>query len=90
MLFTEEEVYPPADQEVEEEAPVADILERNGVMDCATPFARTNCSLSSTLVRPLAICSFGKGDGDIMTYVIGEEGWSIKWNKWRTEENNEY
>ena len=43
--------------EMEEVGEAAGALDLKGVMDWETPEARVNCSLSSTLVRPLA----GKG-----------------------------
>lgn len=35
----------------------ADVLGLNAVIDCETPSARMNCSRSSMLVRPLAMCA---------------------------------
>jgi hypothetical protein len=43
--------------DMDEVGEAAGALDLKGVMDCETPEARVNCSLSSTLVRPLA----GKG-----------------------------
>ena len=35
-------------------SPAAEGLDLKAVMDCETPLARVNCSLSSTFVRPFA------------------------------------
>ena len=57
--------------DMEEVGEAAGALDLKGVMDWDTPEARVNCSLSSTLVRPLA----GKGwsglaRGSIMAHTI--------------------